>query len=121
MATNAVSLNLTEFWEQHADAWFAQAEAQFNLIDISAQDTMYCYVVPPLTNCSKSGECTGKSTNTHQIQHVERTVYILSVRIRTGSTTLWAVWPQECRPGLSEVYAHGAGEFSFVFVWTTSS
>jgi len=50
MTTNAVSLKLPEFWEQNANAWFAQAEAQFNLRDITAQDTRYYYVVASLTN-----------------------------------------------------------------------
>lgn len=50
MATNAVSLKLPEFWEQNASAWFAQAEAQFALREITADSTKYYYVVAALTN-----------------------------------------------------------------------
>lgn len=50
MSTNAVSLKLPEFWEQQATVWFAQAEAQFALRDITADDTRYYYVVAALGN-----------------------------------------------------------------------
>ena len=50
MATNAVSLKLPEFWEQNANAWFAQAEAQFALREITADATKYYYVVAALSN-----------------------------------------------------------------------
>lgn len=39
MKANAVTLKLPEFWEQQA--WFAQAEAQFALRDITEDDTKY--------------------------------------------------------------------------------
>lgn len=47
---NAVSLKLPEFWEQNANAWFAQAEAQFALRDITVDSTRYYYVVAALSN-----------------------------------------------------------------------
>ena len=49
MATNAVSLKLPEFWEQQAATWFIQAEAQFALRQITADETMYYYVVSALS------------------------------------------------------------------------
>lgn len=50
MTTNAVSIKLPDFWEQNASAWFAQAEAQFALRDITLDNTKYYYVVAALTN-----------------------------------------------------------------------
>lgn len=38
---NAVALKLQEFWEQNANAWFAQAEALFALRDITAHSTWW--------------------------------------------------------------------------------
>ena len=38
---NTVSLKLPTFWTSQPEAWFAQAEAQFNLQSIAADDTFY--------------------------------------------------------------------------------
>ena len=51
---NAVSLKLPEFWESAATVWFAQAEAQFTIRQISADDTKYCYVVAALGSSTAS-------------------------------------------------------------------
>lgn len=50
MTTNAVSLKLPEFWESAAPSWFAQAEAQFMLREITADATKYYYVVAALNS-----------------------------------------------------------------------
>lgn len=54
MTANAVSLKLPEFWESSASAWFAQTEAQFNLRQITADDTKYYYVVSALGSSTAS-------------------------------------------------------------------
>ncbi|XP_056904781.1 uncharacterized protein K02A2.6-like [Takifugu flavidus] len=54
MATNAVSLKLPEFWETSATAWFAQAEAQFALREITADEIKYYYVVSALGSAMAS-------------------------------------------------------------------
>ena len=49
MATeHAVSLKLPTFWTSQPEVWFAQAEAQFNLRGITADDTKYYYVLAAL-------------------------------------------------------------------------
>uniref|UniRef100_UPI00358E34FA uncharacterized protein n=1 Tax=Myxine glutinosa TaxID=7769 RepID=UPI00358E34FA len=48
MATNAVAVKLPEFWEAQADVWFVQAEAQFQLRGITADETRYYHVVAAL-------------------------------------------------------------------------
>ena len=45
---NAVGLKLPTFWNDQPEVWFAQAEAQFNLRNITADDTKYHYVVAAL-------------------------------------------------------------------------
>lgn len=50
MAAHAVALKLPVFWEQNATAWFAQAEAQFAIREITAEDTKYYYVVASLSS-----------------------------------------------------------------------
>ncbi len=45
---NAVSLKLPTFWPEQPAVWFAQAEAQFTLRNITADDTKYHYVVAAL-------------------------------------------------------------------------
>ena len=45
---HAVSLKLPTFWSSQLEVWFAQAEAQFNLRKITADDTKYYYVLSAL-------------------------------------------------------------------------
>jgi len=45
---HAVSLKLPTFWTSQPDVWFAQAEAQFSLRGITADDTKYFYVIAAL-------------------------------------------------------------------------
>ena len=45
---HAVSLKLPTFWTSQPEVWFAQAEAQFNLRGITADDTKYFYVLGAL-------------------------------------------------------------------------
>ena len=44
MAVDAVSLKLPTFWASQPEVWFAQAEAQFKLRKIEADETKYYYV-----------------------------------------------------------------------------
>lgn len=44
----AVSLKLPIFWTSQPRVWFAQAEAQFNLRHITADDTKYYHVLAAL-------------------------------------------------------------------------
>lgn len=48
MAINAVALKLPVFWPAQPGTWFTQAEAQFHLRDITADDTKFYYVVAAL-------------------------------------------------------------------------
>ena len=48
MPENAVSLKLPPFWMAEPQIWFAQAEAQFVLQKIVADDTKYFYVLSAL-------------------------------------------------------------------------
>ena len=45
---HAVSLKLPTFWMLQPEVWFTQAEAQFNLRGITANDTKYFYVLTAL-------------------------------------------------------------------------
>jgi hypothetical protein len=45
MAENAVQLKLPTFWPTQASTWFIQAEAQFQLRNISADETKYYHVI----------------------------------------------------------------------------
>ena len=45
---HAVSLKLLTFWISQPEVWFAQAEAQFSLRGITADDTKYFYVLAAL-------------------------------------------------------------------------
>ena len=45
---NAVALKLPPFWISQPRVWFQQAEAQFALRKITADDTRYFYVVAAL-------------------------------------------------------------------------
>ena len=47
-AANAVSLKLPPFWTSQPQVWFQQAEAQFTIHSITANDTKYAYVVAAL-------------------------------------------------------------------------
>ena len=48
MDANAVAVKLPTFWTTSPVAWFAQAEAQFVIRNITADDTKYYYVVAAL-------------------------------------------------------------------------
>ena len=45
---NAVALKLPAFWTSQPAVWFIQAEAQFTLRNITADDTKYAYLVAAL-------------------------------------------------------------------------
>ena len=45
---NAVSLKLPTFWASQPQVWFEQAEAQFHIRQITADDTKYYYVISAL-------------------------------------------------------------------------
>ncbi len=47
---NAVALKLPPFWARKPKAWFAQAEAQFAIRNITVDDTKYYYIVAALDN-----------------------------------------------------------------------
>ena len=46
--TSAVSLKLPTFWVQQPEVWFSQAEAQFAIRGIKAEDTRYYYTIAAL-------------------------------------------------------------------------
>lgn len=48
MTEHAVALKLPTFWTAQPEVWFAQAEAQFCLRKIEADETRYFYVVAAL-------------------------------------------------------------------------
>ena len=54
MSENAVSLKLPPFWAAEPQIWFAQAEAQFALRKIAADDTKYFYVLSALDQATAS-------------------------------------------------------------------
>lgn len=54
MAENAVSLKLPPFWSAEPKIWFAQAEAQFALRKIVADDTKFYYVLSALDQATAS-------------------------------------------------------------------
>lgn len=45
---NKVSVQLPSFWKQNSSLWFAQAEAQFSIANITSESTKYSYVVSKL-------------------------------------------------------------------------
>ena len=45
---HSVSLKLPTFWPSQPEVWFAQAEAQFHLRKITADETQYYYVLAAL-------------------------------------------------------------------------
>lgn len=46
--TNAVSFKLPPFWASQPQVWFQQAEAQFTIRKITADETKYAYIVAAL-------------------------------------------------------------------------
>ena len=48
MENNAVALKLPVFWNQQPAVWFAQAEAQFAIRNITSEQTKYYYLVASL-------------------------------------------------------------------------
>ena len=46
--TNAVSFKLPSFWTSQPHVWFQQAEAQFTIRKITADETKYAYIVAAL-------------------------------------------------------------------------
>ena len=50
MAVESVALKLPTFWVSSPLAWFAQAEAQFELRKISQDESKYYHVVAALDN-----------------------------------------------------------------------
>ena len=53
-SVDAVSLKLPTFWTSASAAWFAQAEAQFSLKGITADETKYHHVVASLDSATAS-------------------------------------------------------------------
>ena len=49
---HAVSLKLPTFWTSQPDVWFMQAEVQFTLRQITADETMYYYVLAALNQAT---------------------------------------------------------------------
>ncbi len=47
-----MSLKLPDFWETQATLWFARAEAQFQLRNITADETRFNYVVSALSTAT---------------------------------------------------------------------
>ena len=47
-AANAVALKLPTFWHASPNTWFIQAEAQFALRNVTADETRYYHVVASL-------------------------------------------------------------------------
>ena len=45
LVEHAVSLKLPTFWTSQPELWLIEAEAQFNLSGITADDTKYFYVL----------------------------------------------------------------------------
>ena len=48
MANNAVAIKLPTFWTEQPDIWFTPAESQFQIRNISADETNYYHVVAAL-------------------------------------------------------------------------
>ena len=49
-AANAVTLKLPAFWTSQPQVWFQQAEAQFTIRNITADQTKYAYIVAALNH-----------------------------------------------------------------------
>ena len=49
-AANAVTLKLPTFWTSQPQVWFQQAEAQFTIRNITADQTKYTYIVAALNH-----------------------------------------------------------------------
>ena len=54
MSENVIALKLPAFWAAEPQIWFAQAEAQFALRKIVADDTKYLYMLSALDQATTS-------------------------------------------------------------------
>ena len=50
MSVETIALKLPTFWDSSPEAWFAQAEAQFNIRGITKDETKYFHVLAALDN-----------------------------------------------------------------------
>lgn len=74
MEVGAVSVKLPLFWPSNPRAWFLQAEAQFTLRQITAEDTKFCHVVAAL-DPSIAASCTAileSAPGTERYQYLKK-------------------------------------------------
>ena len=72
---HAVSLKLPTFWNSQPEVWLAQAEAQFNIRGITADETKYYYVVAALD----------QDRPDLRLEEVETFAIVLSSEYRSGA------------------------------------